>query len=94
MLGFLDIGGTDERQAIYRRTGHSSFAGSGVRAVSDGCMRKHNSSEQSFYRWKNEFGGMGVSEVKRCACQVPVRFTTAVTNAQRYRHDNSNQQQE
>ena len=25
MLGFLDIGGTDERQAIYRRTDHSDI---------------------------------------------------------------------
>jgi len=27
--------------------------------------RKHNCSEQSFYRWKAKFGGMTVSEVKR-----------------------------
>ena len=33
-------------------------------AVADIC-RKHNGSEQSFYRWKNRFGGMEISEVKR-----------------------------
>ena len=33
-------------------------------AVADIC-RKHNCSEQSFYRWKSRFGGMEVSEVKR-----------------------------
>ena len=33
-------------------------------AVADIC-RKHNCSEQSFYRWKSKFGGMEVSEVKR-----------------------------
>ena len=33
-------------------------------AVADVC-RKHNCSEQSFYRWKSKFGGMEVSEVKR-----------------------------
>jgi putative transposase len=33
-------------------------------AVADIC-RKHNCSEQSFYRWKAKFGGMQVSEVKR-----------------------------
>ncbi len=33
-------------------------------AVADVC-RKHNCSEQSFYRWKQKFGGMEVSEVKR-----------------------------
>jgi putative transposase len=32
--------------------------------VADVC-RKHNCSEQSFYRWKSKFGGMEVSEVKR-----------------------------
>ena len=33
-------------------------------AVRDVC-RKHNVSEQSFYRWKARYGGMDVSEVKR-----------------------------
>ena len=33
-------------------------------AVKDVC-RKHNVSEQSFYRWKAKYGGMDVSEVKR-----------------------------
>ena len=32
--------------------------------VRDVC-RKHNVSEQSFYRWKTKYGGMDVSEVKR-----------------------------
>ncbi|MGB7302571.1 MAG: transposase [Burkholderiaceae bacterium] len=38
-------------------------AESGV-AIADLC-RKHNCSEQSFYRWKAKFGGMDVSEAKR-----------------------------
>ena len=33
-------------------------------SVRDVC-RKHNVSEQSFYRWKAKYGDMGVSEVKR-----------------------------
>ncbi len=33
-------------------------------SVADIC-RKHNCSEQSFYRWKAKFGGMDVSEAKR-----------------------------
>ena len=33
-------------------------------AIADVC-RKHNCSEQSFYRWKAKFGGMQVSEAKR-----------------------------
>jgi putative transposase len=32
--------------------------------VAEVC-RKHNCSEQSFYRWKAKFGGMDVSDVKR-----------------------------
>ena len=38
-------------------------AESGLTAA-DVC-RKHNCSEQSFYRWKAKFGGMDVSDVKR-----------------------------
>ena len=33
-------------------------------SVADIC-RKHNCSEQSFYRWKAKYGGMDVSEAKR-----------------------------
>lgn len=28
-------------------------------------VRKHNISEQTFYRWKSKYGGMEVSEAKR-----------------------------
>ena len=27
--------------------------------------RRHNLTEQTFYRWRNKYGGMEVSEVKR-----------------------------
>ena len=30
-----------------------------------GLCRKHNCSEQSFYRWKAKYGGMEVSDAKR-----------------------------
>lgn len=33
-------------------------------AVADVC-RKHNCSEQSFYRWKAKYGTMDVSEARR-----------------------------
>ncbi len=33
-------------------------------SVADVC-RKHNCSEQSFYRWKSKFGGMDVPDAKR-----------------------------
>lgn len=38
-------------------------AESGIPIV-DLC-RKHNCSEQSFYRWRSRYGGMEVSEAKR-----------------------------
>jgi putative transposase len=38
-------------------------AESGV-AARDLC-RKHNISEQTFYRWRNKYGGMTVNEAKR-----------------------------
>ena len=33
-------------------------------SIADVC-RKHNCSEQSFYRWKAKYGGMDVSEARR-----------------------------
>lgn len=33
-------------------------------SIADVC-RKHNCSEQSFYRWKSKYGGMDVSDAKR-----------------------------
>ena len=33
-------------------------------SVSDAC-RKHNCSEQSFYRWKQKYDGLSASELKR-----------------------------
>ena len=32
--------------------------------IRDVC-RQHNITEQTFYRWRNKFGGMQVSDVKR-----------------------------
>ena len=32
--------------------------------VRDVC-RKHNVTEQTFYRWRSKFGGMDVSEIRR-----------------------------
>ena len=35
-----------------------------IRNVRDLC-RKHNITEQTFYRWRNKCGGMDVSEARR-----------------------------
>jgi len=40
---------------------HEADAGMPARDV----CRKHNISEQTFYRWKSKYGAMDVSEVKR-----------------------------
>ncbi len=36
----------------------------GADNVRDVC-RKHNVTEQTFYRWRSKFGGMDVSEIRR-----------------------------
>ncbi len=36
----------------------------GADNIRDVC-RKHNVTEQTFYRWRSKFGGMDVSEVRR-----------------------------
>jgi putative transposase len=64
-LGLL--GGGVREEAIYRGEEQivcvlqEAQAGMSARDV----CRKHNVSEQSFYRWKAKYGGMGVSEVRR-----------------------------
>jgi len=40
---------------------HEAEAGMKVREV----CRKHNISEQTYYRWKSKYGGMSVSEMHR-----------------------------
>jgi len=35
--------------------------GAEIRAV----VRKHNITEQTFYRWRNKYGGMEVSEARK-----------------------------
>ena len=44
--------------------------GAEIRAV----VRKHNITEQTFYRWRNNYGGMEVSEAcvfRRCRPVIP-----------------------
>ena len=31
----------------------------------DSVLKKHNISDQTYYRWKRMYGGLGVSEVQR-----------------------------
>ncbi len=39
-------------------------ADSGTGTIRDVC-RRHNVTEQTFFRWRNKYGGLGVSEVRR-----------------------------
>ena len=36
----------------------------GSESIRDVC-RRHNITEQTFYRWRNKYGGMDVSEARR-----------------------------
>lgn len=38
--------------------------GEGSDCIRDVC-RKHNVTEQTYYRWRNKYGGMELSELKR-----------------------------
>lgn len=40
---------------------HEHAAGAKVKDI----IRRHGIVEQTFYRWKNKYGGMGISEAKR-----------------------------
>jgi transposase-like protein len=56
----------NEAQPIFRRANNQDFERSRGRCqgVTDLC-RKHGFSEQSFYRWKSKYGGLGITEAKR-----------------------------
>ena len=63
VLGFLDIGGSDEGQTIYRRTDNSDIAGSGSFRV--GRMPQAQLLGPIVLPLEIEVGGMEVSEAKR-----------------------------
>jgi putative transposase len=41
--------------------------------VTDDVCRKLGVSEATFYRWKKQFAGMGVVEIRRCPASAPMR---------------------
>ena len=53
-------GKTHSTEEIIRILGQAD----GVETAQSVC-REHNISEQTFYRWKKKFGGMGVKELRR-----------------------------
>ena len=63
MLGFLDTGGTDEGQAIYRRTNNTDFTRGRRRAFGGGCMPQAQLrgaivlSLEKEVRWHGSLGG-------------------------------------
>ena len=55
---------TDETEQIHRRTDPGDREGRrSRRKVADLC-RTHGITEQTFYRWKKQFAGVGLSEVR------------------------------
>ena len=43
---------------------HILRQGEGPATIQEVC-RKHNITEQTYYRWRRQYGGMGVKELKR-----------------------------
>lgn len=62
-LGFFS-GGVHEK-AIHRRANRTDLEGSREWMAARDVSRKHNVSEQTFYRRRSKYGGMEVSEAKR-----------------------------
>ena len=55
----------DEEKSIYGRTNGGNSAGAGCRR-NGGCNLPQNGiNKQTFYRWKQPFGGMQPSDVKK-----------------------------
>lgn len=62
----LNRQGELHEEAIYRRAGHRHprEAEIGTLSIKTLC-RKHNVTEQTFFRWRNKFGGLDVSDARR-----------------------------
>jgi putative transposase len=58
-------GPDDEAQAIYEEQIIGILKEHELGARTADVCRKHGISEATFYKWKNKYGGMDVSEAKR-----------------------------
>ena len=58
-------GSVYEEVKIYRATDRVCIEASRGRRIGREVCRKMGISEQTFYRWKKKFAGMGVAEVRR-----------------------------
>lgn len=58
-------GGLTDEEAVQRGTNHPHSAGAeaGV-SIRDVC-RTHNATEQTFFRWRNKYGGLDVSDARK-----------------------------
>lgn len=56
----------DEEEQVYGGTDHwrAARAGGRIDEGAEAC-RRHGVSEQTFYRWKSKYGGMGPSDAAR-----------------------------
>jgi len=74
MLGFEDLDGiwrskTDEREAAHAGADHPQAAagggGTGPRVDGAPGVQEDRGTEQTYYRWRTEFGGLRLDQAKR-----------------------------
>ena len=61
--------GRNAKEEAYTRAGHQQASGSGGGSGPGGTVaeasRQIGVTEQTFYRWRNEYGGLRIDQVKR-----------------------------
>ena len=65
LLGFPQLDRGTHEETIYGRADHPDPAGRRAGRQYSGGVPQANLTEQTFYRWRNKYSGMEVSEVKR-----------------------------
>lgn len=63
--GRFQAGGLADEEALHRGRGDwDSAGGRGGIQIRDVC-RRHNITEQTFFRWRRRYGGLEVSDARR-----------------------------
>ena len=58
-------GGLDAQKSVQRGADRPGTQRAGGRRRDSGALPRHGISEQTFYRWKQKYGGLDGSEAKR-----------------------------